>query len=95
MGNYLLSFLAFVFLTGCLFVEPSKSSPAATHLHTSRDGIGEREGDGAYSPRDGKHLSSGEHHAEFDHEAILGEPNITILLLDQCPSQSHLFIITR
>lgn len=49
----------------------SVSTPAVTHLHSVR-GSGEREEDGAYSPRDKKHHSSGEHHAEFDHEAILG-----------------------
>lgn len=42
------------------------------HSH-SNDIQKERESDGAYSPRDHSHFSdSGEHHNEFDHEAILG-----------------------
>ncbi|XP_059477375.1 reticulocalbin-2 isoform X2 [Neocloeon triangulifer] len=40
------------------------------HGHHSR---GEREEDGAYSPRDTGHFDdAGSHHGEFDHEAILG-----------------------
>lgn len=50
----------------------SVSTPAVTHLHSVRNS-GEREKDGAYSPRDKKHHESGEHNVEFDHEAILGE----------------------
>jgi len=39
----------------------------------------EREADGAYSPRDGKHGTGGDHHdGNFDHEAILG--NLTVQL---------------
>ena len=49
----------------------STSTPAVTHLHSVRHS-GEREEDGAYSPRDRKHHANGEHHSEFDHEAILG-----------------------
>jgi hypothetical protein len=49
------------------------ANPAATqHVHNHHHGK-EREEDGAFSPRD--HLHHGEdgtHHAEFDHEAILG-----------------------
>lgn len=42
------------------------------HSHSSHLNR-EREQDGAYSPKDRGHLSdSGEHHGEFDHEAILG-----------------------
>lgn len=33
---------------------------------------GERESDGAFSPRDKHHGGSGEHDAGFDHEAIIG-----------------------
>lgn len=50
----------------------SVSTPAVTHLHSMRTS-GEREEDGAYSPRNRKHQVSGEHHSEFDHEAILGK----------------------
>lgn len=34
--------------------------------------LGERETDGAYSPRDHSHYEGDEHNVEFDHEAILG-----------------------
>nr|CAH7712829.1 unnamed protein product [Callosobruchus chinensis] len=45
---------------------------AVVHSHTNEINK-EREADGAYSPRDHGHFSeSGEHHSEFDHEAILG-----------------------
>ncbi|KAG0711410.1 Reticulocalbin-2 [Chionoecetes opilio] len=39
------------------------------HLHNTNK---EREADGARSPRDHQHYEGGEHHVEFDHEAILG-----------------------
>lgn len=43
------------------------------HSHSNEPHNKEREADGAYSPRDQSHFSdSGEHHSEFDHEAILG-----------------------
>lgn len=49
-----------------------KSCGAATHKHT-HGGSKERTEDGSYSPRDAHHHDSdGEHHSEFDHEAILG-----------------------
>lgn len=42
-------------------------------MHSHSNDHKEREEDGAYSPRDYSHFSdSGEHHSEFDHEAILG-----------------------
>lgn len=41
------------------------------HSHTNEINK-ERIKDGAYSPRDEGHFSEGEHHSEFDHEAILG-----------------------
>ncbi|CAH1960034.1 unnamed protein product [Acanthoscelides obtectus] len=45
---------------------------AVVHSHTNEINK-EREADGAFSPRDHGHFSeSGEHHSEFDHEAILG-----------------------
>lgn len=40
------------------------------HLHNTHK---EREADGSRSPRDHQHYEGGEHHVEFDHEAILGE----------------------
>jgi len=45
------------------------STPASPHIHTHHH---EREEDGAYSPRDKSHITHGQHHSEFDHEAILG-----------------------
>ncbi|XP_063851639.1 reticulocalbin-2-like isoform X2 [Scylla paramamosain] len=39
------------------------------HLHNTHK---EREADGSRSPRDHAHYEGGEHHVEFDHEAILG-----------------------
>jgi len=45
------------------------STPASPHIHTHHH---EREEDGAYSPRDKSHVTHGQHHSEFDHEAILG-----------------------
>jgi hypothetical protein len=46
------------------------STPASPHIHTHHHE--EREEDGAYSPRDKSHIIHGQHHSEFDHEAILG-----------------------
>lgn len=56
------------FLIVLLVNNVCESSPASTHMHSGR----EREEDGGYSPRDHNHIVNGEHHAEFDHEAILG-----------------------
>jgi len=44
---------------------------ANVHSHTHGHG-GEREADGAFSPRDHSHYEGKEHNVEFDHEAILG-----------------------
>lgn len=55
-----------IFLSYCV-------SAAVMHSH-SVNVQKERESDGAFSPRDNSHYSdSGEHHNEFDHEAILGK----------------------
>jgi len=40
--------------------------------HSARKGSGEREDDGAFSPRDHHHGHGEEHDNSFDHEAILG-----------------------
>lgn len=41
--------------------------------HTNDVHNKERESDGSYSPRDHDHFASdGQHHDDFDHEAILG-----------------------
>lgn len=42
------------------------------HQHGSKADSSERTQDGAFSPRDAGHYTEGEHHQEFDHEAILG-----------------------
>lgn len=60
--------LLFVLSIGSL-IEPSFS--ATTHKH-SYGGSKERAEDGAFAPRDVHHHEGGEHHTEFDHEAILG-----------------------
>jgi hypothetical protein len=65
----------------CLFLAvefTAKSGAASAHIHTQHGkhkngGSRERVEDGAYSPRDSSHYAGGEHHQEFDHEAILGE----------------------
>lgn len=45
----------------------------ATHFHSQHHHGSEREEDGGFSPRDSHHYDEdGEHHSEFDHEAILG-----------------------
>lgn len=55
----------------CLF-SISSTSPAAKHAHTHNINQ-ERTQDGSYVHRDHNHISEdGEHHSEFDHEAILG-----------------------
>ena len=49
------------------------SAHIRTHTHTHTVGSSnERTEDGAFSPRDSDHYVDGEHHQEFDHEAILG-----------------------
>jgi hypothetical protein len=65
--------LGAVLLLFTTFLCFSNTTPAATHLHTNR-GADEREEDGAYVARGKDHISAtGEHHTDFDHEAIIGE----------------------
>ncbi|KAH0566692.1 reticulocalbin-2 [Cotesia glomerata] len=47
---------------------------ASAHIrsHQHKTNENERLEDGAFSPRDSDHYVDGEHHNEFDHEAILG-----------------------
>ncbi|BES88630.1 EFh [Nesidiocoris tenuis] len=45
------------------------ASMAHHHTHQTNK---ERVEDGGFAPRDHEHMKSGEHHSEFDHEAILG-----------------------
>lgn len=58
--------LGFIFLCGIAVL---RTSAHTHHLHSANK---EREADGARSPRDHGHYADGEHHSEFDHEAILG-----------------------
>lgn len=54
---------------------PALSDTASAHIHThqhNKADSNERTEDGAFSPRDADHYAEGEHHQEFDHEAILG-----------------------
>lgn len=49
------------------------ANPAVKHSHTHNLNQ-ERVQDGSYNPRDQGHVTEdGEHHSEFDHEAILGK----------------------
>lgn len=48
---------------------------ASAHIREKHRGSAERTKDGAYSARDSDHYVDGEHHQEFDHEAILGNFN--------------------
>lgn len=58
------------FLAFMVFISPLLIKGAVMHSSNINR---ERESDGAYSPRDKQHRSdSGEHHNEFDHEAIIG-----------------------
>ncbi|XP_015519181.2 reticulocalbin-2 [Neodiprion pinetum] len=60
----------------CLFREILTTEAASAHIHThhsNKDAAShERTEDGAFSPRDVEHYADGDHHQEFDHEAILG-----------------------
>lgn len=48
----------------------AEAAAAATHTHQHHNK--ERMEDGSFSPRDAHHHEGGEHHTEFDHQAILG-----------------------
>lgn len=53
----------------------SFGNAASAHIHThqhNKSNSNERTEDGAFSPRDINHYAGGEHHQEFDHEAIVG-----------------------
>lgn len=66
LGNSVLfSFILFSHLT----FEVTPASPAHIHTHQINK---ERVDDGIYLGRDRNHIVDGEHHSEFDHEAILG-----------------------
>lgn len=61
-------FITFPIICGVL----DKTNAGVTHKHVVNQGSRERTEDGGYSPRDAHHHEGGEHHSEFDHEAILG-----------------------
>lgn len=69
--TYLIIVLVSVCLVGII-------NGATTHKHTHSHSHGspERTSDGSYSRRDAHHHEGGEHHTEFDHEAIIGEFSI-------------------
>ncbi|XP_017767396.1 PREDICTED: reticulocalbin-2 [Eufriesea mexicana] len=53
----------------------SHGNAASAHIHShqhNKPSSNERTEDGAFSPRGMDHYAGGEHHEEFDHEAILG-----------------------
>lgn len=60
----------------CLLLDLLTSEAASAHIHTHHNNkdasSNERTEDGAFSPRDVEHYADGDHHQEFDHEAILG-----------------------
>lgn len=59
------------FVCLCLSIQPGLQANVSPHSHHRHSG-GEREADGAYSPRDHGHFDGEEHDFDFDHEAILG-----------------------
>lgn len=61
---------------------PAFGDTASAHIHTHQHNkidSNERMEDGAFSPRDADHYTEGEHHQEFDHEAILGTERLHFL----------------
>ncbi|CAB0039343.1 unnamed protein product [Trichogramma brassicae] len=62
------------------------ASAASAHIHTQHGKAvsKERTEDGAFSPRDSGHYQDGEHHNEFDHEAILENVLKQYDLLEKC-----------
>lgn len=65
---------SFVCITLVFVLGAHYAAAAVMHSHSGGNTHKEREEDGAYSPRDRGHISdSGEHHSEFDHEAIIGK----------------------
>ncbi|KAJ8669614.1 hypothetical protein QAD02_000873 [Eretmocerus hayati] len=66
-----LGFLACIL---CVLELSGSASAASAHIHAHQHAKSSKERleDGAYSPRDEGHFAGGDHHQEFDHEAILG-----------------------
>lgn len=66
--------LTVIFLYACIFCYGGVVHKSHDHGHHDHKNLNkEREGDGAYSPKDRDHFDvSGGHHNDFDHEAILG-----------------------
>lgn len=67
------SIISFITIFSCLQIF-SRCDAASAHIrtHQHKSSSNERTEDGAFSPRDSDHYIDGEHHQEFDHEAILG-----------------------
>ncbi|KAL0106272.1 hypothetical protein PUN28_016176 [Cardiocondyla obscurior] len=72
-GQRLVSLLFVIVLATMLPALGSDAASAHIHMHQhNKADSNERMEDGAFSPRDAVHYTEGEHHQEFDHEAILG-----------------------
>lgn len=63
--------LIFAYLLLVLGMNDAATTVKHSHIR-GNDKSKERTEDGSYSPRDAHHHEDGEHHSEFDHEAILG-----------------------
>ncbi|XP_026466864.1 reticulocalbin-2 [Ctenocephalides felis] len=61
--------ICFLIITNICVLVISGPASTGSHSHSINK---ERVSDGAYIPRDAHHIENGEHHTEFDHEAILG-----------------------
>ncbi|CAD6228577.1 GSCOCG00006442001-RA-CDS [Cotesia congregata] len=63
-----------VLVVVCVVQLLPRCEAASAHIrsHQHKTNGNERLEDGAFSPRDSDHYVDGEHHNEFDHEAILG-----------------------
>lgn len=67
--------LLLLLVTICGLISFGNAASAHIHSHQhNKPASSERTEDGAFSPRDMDHYAGGEHHQEFDHEAILGTP---------------------
>lgn len=75
-------YILFIYCLSFIDVFQIFCDAASAHIYTHHHREGyekERTEDGAFSPRSSNHYVNGEHHQEFDHEAILGELLFSIL----------------
>lgn len=71
-------------LVATTWITYCNGASAHIHMHQHNKIIGnERTEDGAFSPRNMDHYLDGEHHQEFDHEAILGMFNYNLCFLNK------------